>query len=182
MLLLQVLISGTQALVGRPVGIVHSYVGRGIAIAGMFHQQDGGTAFPPDLFYGLYRKGFHFIECNGNDVEVEYVPFKPKYQLKTIIVENPEILQNLPSQNVFYRLLIPEDAEELNPASYAHLSVVQLKHWGSKSELSELQNFKVDFEELNLNVDEILQHILSKQYPSETEQVLKVREQILSRT
>ena len=141
-----------------------------------------GTLYQLNFGESVDRKGFHSIECNGNDVEVEYVPFKPKYQLKTIVVENPKILQGLPSQNVFYRLLIPEDAEELNPASYAHLSVVQLKHWGSKNELSELQNFKVDFEELNLNVDEILQHILSKQYPSDIESVLKTREQILSRT
>lgn len=141
-----------------------------------------GTLYQLNFGEDVARKGFHFIECDATDAEVTYVPFSPKYKLRTITVEDPSILETLEKENTFYRLLLPEDAEEIDPSLYASLNVVDVKRWGSKSELADLQSLTLEFEELNLDVNAVLKTILSSQYKDDAKRILKVRSQILSRT
>ena len=141
-----------------------------------------GTLYQLNFGEDVDRKGFHFIECDATDAEVTYVPFLPMYQLRTVIVENPAILETLQRENIFYRLLVPEDADEVDASLYASLNVVDVKRWGSKTELADLQSLTLEFEELNLDVNAVLKTILSSQYKDDAKRILKVRSRILSRT
>ena len=141
-----------------------------------------GTLYQLNFGEDVNRKGFHLIECDATDAEVTYVPFTPKFQLQTVVVENPSILSTLKKENVFYRFLVPEDAEEIDASLYASLNVVDVKRWGSKTELADLQTLTLEFEELNLDVNAVLKTILSSQYRDDAKRIMKVRSQILART
>lgn len=142
-----------------------------------------GTLYQLTFGEDINRKGFHVINMEDDSIEVTYVPFKPKYELRTEIVKDASILESLSSKNVFYRFLLPEDGEEIDPAAYAHLKVVEVKRWGSKAELSDLQTLSIEFQELDLDVSSVLESILQKQYKKEeVEKILKVRSKVLSKT
>ena len=141
-----------------------------------------GTLYQLTFGESVDRKGFHLIECNGDDAEVTYVPFSPRYTLRTVIVNDPSDLQGLPAKDVFYRLLLPEEAEDIDPSLYATLNVVEVKKWGTKSELSSLQELNLEFEQLNLDIPQMLESIVNSQYSSIAEGIMKTRERILART
>ena len=146
------------------------------------HTHYSGTLYQLNFGEDVGRKGFHLIECDATDAEVTYVPFTPKYKLQTVIVEDASVLETLERENIFYRLLIPEDADEIDASLYASLNVVDLKRWGSKTELEDLQSLTLEFEELDLDVDAVLNSILLSHYKDDAKRILKVRSQILSRT
>ena len=141
-----------------------------------------GTLYQLNFGENVDRKGYHVIECDGGDAEVTYIPFTPRYELRTVVVDNASILSTLNSKDVFYRLLLPEGSDEVDASIYAHINVVDVKRWGSKTELADLQSLSLEFEELNLDVNAMLRSILSTQYKSDAKSILKTRSRILSRT
>ena len=130
-----------------------------------------GTLYQLNFGESVNRKGFHRIECVGSEVEVQFIPFKPKYELCDLeISKNTVIPKN--NVNKLYRLMV---VEEIDPALYASLNVVSIKHC-SKEEFAQLD---LKFEQLDLDPESVLDTFLADLSKEEAARIKECRSRYL---
>lgn len=128
-----------------------------------------GTLYQLNFGESADRKGYHIIECSGTDCCVQYVPFKSKIQLLDLKLPG-EVPAADP--NKFWRLFCTEDVD---PAVYAHLQVVQIRHAETAEQL------EVQFTDLQLDPVEVLKSIIKDWPAADRKKLLSVRASILAR-
>lgn len=131
-----------------------------------------GTLYQLTFGEKVNRKGYHIIECAGHDVDVQWVPWTPKYELCDLELTKDCVLPKN-TVNKFYRILLTDD---IDPSVYANLNVVSVKSCSAK----ELKQLELKFEQLDLNPDLLLQHFLQDLNESDRQKLLAVRNKVLS--
>lgn len=130
-----------------------------------------GTLYQLNFGESISRKGYHVIDCTGSDVDVQWVPWKPKYELCDLELNNcSKIPQN--TVNKFYRILLTED---IDPSVYANLNVVSIKNCSAK----ELKQLELKFEQLDLDPSELFNKFISGLPEKEQTALLNVRNKVL---
>ena len=132
-----------------------------------------GTLFQLNFGEDVRRKGYHLIETCGNDAEIQFVPFHPKFELRTLVAKSAEELKHAEAKNIFYRLFLPA-GNLITPADYAHLSVTELKTFDDEAALKDLQStLTPEFESLDLDVGAMFERVLATRYDEASAEALR---------
>lgn len=130
-----------------------------------------GTLYQLNFGESIERKGYHIIESTRSDVDVQWVPWSPKYELVTLELNSGSKIPT-DTVNKFYRVLLTDD---LDPSVYAKLNVVSIKSCSAK----DLKQLELKFEQLDLDPQQLLTHFISDLSQSEQQQLLAVRNKVL---
>lgn len=169
-------ISGAKNDNGRPIKGVdprnYQIVSGHIHSAGDYKRVHySGTLYQLNFGESVNRKGYHIIECTKSDCDVQWVPWKPKYELVTLELNSEsELPKN--TVNKFYRVLLTED---IDPSVYAKLNVVSIKSCSAK----ELKQLELKFEQLELNPDQLLNKFIKDLPVDDQQKLLAVRNKVL---
>ena len=130
-----------------------------------------GTLYQLTFGESIERKGYHVIDIDNSEADVQWRQWVPEYKLKTIEVDESTDWASLADRKCYYRLI---SDEFIDPALYASLNVVNIK---SKAAAAETLELKV--EDATVSIDSMFQQIIRK-YDKEQRAALKrVRASIL---
>lgn len=170
-------LSGSVLDNGRPSKSKNGTKGRPV-VSGHIHSQStgknlwySGTLYQTNFGERVDRKSFHRIECIGNDVQVDTIPFKPVHELADLVYDPDMDFESL-STSKFYRLITDQ---EVDPQLLARFKIVSIKSIASKKEVDE---FEPQFEELDLDIDNLLAKCLTKYDPQLQKNILATRARI----
>lgn len=130
-----------------------------------------GTLYQLNFGEKVNRKGFHRIECVGNDIDVQFIPFKPKYELCDLELKKGTAIPSN-NKNKFYRILSQGD---IDPAIYQSLNVLSVKNCTKE----QIKSLDLTFEQTDYDPEQLLDHFIADMDKDEQLAIKECRKRVL---